>query len=484
MKRNWREILVKRDDYRWEIPQSYRSGMRVPGLIYANEKLLEQMGEEEVYEQVANVAYLPGIVRYSLAMPDIHWGYGFPIGGVAATRLTEGVISPGGVGFDINCGVRLLWTDLLVTDISSRLEKLIEALFYAIPSGLGSTGRIKVSPKELDQVLARGAHWIVAQGMGESEDLTLCEEEGCLRQADPGKVSDKAKKRGAPQLGTLGSGNHFLEIGVVDEIYEPTTAKVMGINSVGQILIWIHTGSRGLGHQVCTEYLQSLAQASSKYQIELPDRQLACAPVNSKEGQDYLAAMASAANFAWANRQCITHWAREAFGQVLGSSTRVNIRPVYDVAHNIAKIEEHKLDKTERLCVHRKGATRSFPPGHPQIPLQYRGIGQPVLIPGDMGRYSFVAVGTATAMKDSFGSTCHGAGRVQSRAAAKKGLRGTDVARQLAEEGILVKAGSLGGLAEEASIAYKDVREVAEVTHHAGLSRLVAKTRPLGVIKG
>lgn len=482
----WKEILKKLDDYRWEIPRSYKTGMSVPGLIFASESMLDHIGEEQVFQQVANVAFLPGIVGHSLAMPDIHWGYGFPIGGVAATRIEDGVVSPGGVGFDINCGVRLLRTNLTEEEVRPKIEQLVAELFVSIPSGVGSTGKIKVSEKELDKVLTKGSQWAVEKGYGEAEDIVVTEESGCIRGADPDTVSSKAKKRGVPQLGTLGSGNHFLEVEVVDEIYDRDAATAMGINDVGQVVVLIHTGSRGFGHQVCSDYVALLGEAVKRYGISLPDRQLACAPVNSPEGQNYLAAMACAANYAWTNRQCITHWARESFVKVFGKSLReLGMEQVYDVCHNIAKIEEYTIDgKKQTLCVHRKGATRAFPAGHPDVPDIYRNIGQPVLIPGDMGRCSYVALGTETAMKESFGSTCHGAGRIQSRSAAKRSLRGADVAKGLANRGITVKTGSMGSLAEEASEAYKDITEVVEVTHKVGISRKVARAVPIGVIKG
>ncbi len=482
----WREKVNKIDDYRWEIPTSYKAGMRVPGLIYASEAMLMHIFEERVFEQVANVAFLPGIVGHSLAMPDIHWGYGFPIGGVAATSIKDGVISPGGVGFDINCGVRLLRTNLTVDEVKPKIEQLISELYGNVPSGLGSEGKIRLSEKELNSVLMKGSRWALEKGFGKSEDIVVTEESGCMKQANSDRVSSKAKKRGIPQLGTLGSGNHFLEVEVVDEIYDSDSAKAMGIGELGQILVLIHTGSRGLGHEICGDYVRLLVEAVKKYDINLPDRQLACAPVSSAEGQDYLAAMACAANYAWTNRQCIAHWTRESFTKVFAKSqAEIGLEQIYDVCHNIAKIEEHTADGERlTLCVHRKGATRAFPAGHPSVPEVYRDIGQPVLIPGDMGRYSYIALGTERAMAESFGSTCHGAGRVQSRAAAKRSLRGAEVARQLADRGITVKAGSMSSLAEEASQAYKDVTEVVEVTDKAGISSKVARAVPLGVIKG
>jgi len=486
MAAQWRGKVNRIDDYRWEIPTSYKAGMRVAGLIYASQSMLEHIFEEQVFEQVANVAFLPGIVGHSLAMPDIHWGYGFPIGGVAATRVADGVISPGGVGFDINCGVRLLRTNLTVDEVRPEITKLVNELYENVPSGLGSEGKIRVSQKELDQVLTQGSRWALEKGLGEPEDILVTEEAGCIKQANPDKVSVKAKKRGIPQLGTLGSGNHFLEVEAVSEIYDPAAAGVMGITGVGQILVLIHTGSRGLGHEVCGDYVRLLGEAVKRYGIALPDRQLACAPVSSAEGQDYLEAMACAANYAWTNRQCIAHWTRESFARVFGRSQReIGLEQIYDVCHNIAKIEEHSVGgRRQRLCVHRKGATRAFPPGHRDVPERYRDIGQPVLIPGDMGRGSFVALGTERAMAESFGSTCHGAGRLKSRSAARRSLNGAEVARQLASRGITVKTGDLGSLAEEASPAYKDVAEVVEVTDKAGLSRKVVRTEPVGVIKG
>ncbi len=483
---SWKEILKKIDDYRWEIPTSYKPGMRVPGLIYADEHLLEQIGGEQSPEQVANVAFLPGIVGKALAMPDIHWGYGFPIGGVAATRVDDGVISPGGVGFDINCGVRLLTTNLMEKDVRPRIEEIVGQLFASIPSGMGSEGRIRVKGKEMDKVLRDGARWAVEKGYGDQEDLELTEENGRLKGADPDQVSEKARKRGIPQLGTLGSGNHFLEIQMVEEIYDESAAGVFGVHQTGQVVILIHTGSRGFGHQVCDDYLKTMGPAVRKYGIELPDRQLACAPVKSAEGQAYLAAMACAANYAWANRQCITHWTRQALSSIFGRRPReLGLRQVYDVAHNIAKIEEHAVDgKRLLVCVHRKGATRAFPAGHPDVPEAYKDVGQPVLIPGDMGRYSYVAVGTQGAMEETFGSTCHGAGRLQSRSKARRELSTSNVADELRAKGISFQVASKTALIEEASHAYKDVSEVVQVADGAGISRKVFRARPIGVIKG
>jgi len=483
---SWKELLKKIDDYRWEIETSYKPGMRVPGLLYADEHMLEQIGGEQSPEQVANVAFLPGIVGKSLAMPDIHWGYGFPIGGVAATRVSDGVISPGGVGFDINCGVRLLTTNLMEKDVRPKIEEIVGQLFVSIPSGMGSEGRIRVKGREMDRVLCDGARWAVEKGYGDQEDLEFTEENGRLKGADPDQVSDKAKKRGMPQLGTLGSGNHFVEIQMVEEIYDEAAAGVFGVHQAGQALILIHTGSRGFGHQVCDDYLKTMGSAVRKYGIELPDRQLACAPVKSPEGQAYLAAMACAANYAWANRQCITHWTRQTLSGIFGRSPgQLGLRQVYDVAHNIAKIEEHTADgKRLLVCVHRKGATRAFPAGHPDVPAAYKDVGQPVLIPGDMGRYSYVAVGTQRAMEETFGSTCHGAGRMQSRSKAKRELSSSDIADELRAKGITFQVASKSALVEEASSAYKDVSEVVAVADGAEISRKVFRARPIGVIKG
>ena len=482
----WTGPLEKVDEYRWRIPRNYKAGMRVDGLLFASQEMLKDILEEQPLEQVTNVAFLPGIVGCSLAMPDIHWGYGFPIGGVAAMRMSDGVVSPGGVGFDINCGVRLLRTNVTEAEVRPKIKELIDSLYLNVPSGLGSKGKIRLRSGEIDEVLVKGARWAVEKGYGRTEDLATTEEQGEMANADPTCVSSQAKQRGTPQLGTLGSGNHFLEVAVVDQIQEKDIARDMGIDQEGQVMLFVHCGSRGLGHQIATDYVREMVSAMKKYNIELPDRQLACAPLNSKEGQSYLAAMRCAANYAWANRQCIAHWVRQAFCQVLGKNEAdAGLELIYDVAHNIAKIEEHELnDKRIKLCVHRKGATRAFPAGHPEIPRKYTHIGQPVLIPGDMGRYSYVLVGTEQAMKESFGSTCHGAGRVKSRAAAKRQFRGEAILKELESRGITIRAGSMKGLAEEAPQAYKDVSSVVRVAHNSGISRIVARTRPIGVIKG
>ena len=482
----WNGPLEKIDDYRWRIPLSYKQGMRVPGIIYADADMVKQIREEQGPEQVANVAFLPGIVNYSLAMPDIHWGYGFPIGGVAAMRVDDGVVSPGGVGFDINCGVRLLRTNLRKEDVTPKIKPLMDALYNSVPSGVGSKGRIRLKGGEINEVLRKGSRWAVEHGYGRPEDLESTEENGEMAGADPTAVSGRARERGIPQLGTLGSGNHFLEVALVDKIYEPDIARAMGINELEQVVLYVHCGSRGLGHQVADDYVKEMVRAMARYGIDLPDRQLACSPVKSPEGQAYLAAMRGAANYAWANRQCIAHWVREAFCRVLGvKEADAGLELIYDVAHNIAKIEEHQVNGQKvKLCVHRKGATRAFPAGHPEVPHKYAHIGQPVLIPGDMGRTSYVLVGTEQAMKETFGSTCHGAGRVQSRSAAKRHLSGRDVLDSLQSRGITVRAGSLAGLAEEASEAYKDVSSVVGIAHNAGISKIVARTKPIGVIKG
>ncbi|GIW40673.1 MAG: RNA-splicing ligase RtcB [Candidatus Binatia bacterium] len=468
----------------WEIPKS--GGMRVPGRIYATEKLLRDIEKDESLRQVVNVAHLPGIVGYSLAMPDIHLGYGFPIGGVAAVDLEEGVISPGGVGYDINCGVRLVATSLRFEEIQPRLERLADALFEAIPCGVGSEGAIpKLSVSDEKRLIERGAAWAVERGYGTPDDLEHTEEGGCLAGADSDSVSETALKRGLTQVGTLGSGNHFLEVGRVDRVFRPDVASRLGLEE-GQVTVIIHSGSRGLGYQTCDDYLRVMAQAMQKYGIRLPDRQLACAPIRSPEGQRYLAAMACAANYAWVNRQVMMNLAERAFERVLGIGPRdLGFRLVYDVCHNIAKIEEHEVDGVrKRVCVHRKGATRAFGPGHPALPPAVREVGQPVLIPGDMGRYSFVLVGTEEAMRQTFGSTCHGAGRVLSRAESKRRSRGLDLEAELAKEGVLVRYQGRGTLAEEMPFAYKDVADVVDVMEEAGISLKVVRLKPAVVVKG
>ena len=477
--------LERLDAVRWRIPRDPKLGMRVDGLVFADDRLMASLRDDPALTQVANVATLPGIVGASLAMPDVHWGYGFPVGGVAATRVEDGVVSPGGIGFDINCGVRLLRTDLTADDLRPHLARLADALFAAVPSGVGARLGRRLRPTELDAVMAEGAAWAVGQGHGTPDDLERTEEGGHLAGADPGLVSARARERGADQLGTLGSGNHFLEVQVVDRIDHPEAAAAFGLE-LGLVTVMIHCGSRGLGHQVCTDQLAIMDRAVHRYGIWLPDRQLACAPLESEEGRAYLRAMAAAANFAWANRQMIADAVRGAFARTLGRPAEaLGIRQVYDLSHNIAKIEEHVVDgRTVRVCVHRKGATRAFPAGHPAVPAPYRGVGQPVLIPGDMGRQSFVCVGAPTAMTASFGSSAHGAGRNLSRHAAIRALRGVDVAAELAARGIEVRAERRDLLAEEASLAYKDVEAVVETAERAGLARSVVRLRPLAVIKG
>ena len=472
------------DAWRWRIPRE--GAMRTDGLIFASAKMMQDLRREQALEQVCNVATLPGIVGPSMAMPDIHWGYGFPIGGVAAFDAEEGVVSPGGVGYDINCGVRLLRSNLDAAAIRPHLAKLADELFHNVPSGVGSHRRdLKLSVSEEKKVLAKGAAWAVRQGFGETGDLDRIEGQGVIAGADPEMVSKRALERGRAQLGTLGSGNHFIEIQQVEEVYDESTADVLGLYP-GQVTVSIHTGSRGLGYQVCDDYLKVMLKAARKYGISLPDRQLCCAPLQSDEARSYLAAMACAANFAFANRQMITAWVRETFEQVLNKGpSELRLGVIYDVCHNIAKWEQHQVDgKERRLCVHRKGATRAFPPGHTEIPEVYRQIGQPVLIPGDMGRYSYVLTGTAGAYQETFGSTCHGAGRVMSRQAAKKAARGRDLIGELAEFGILVRAAGRATVAEEMPDAYKDVADVVDVVQRAGIGHIVARLKPMAVIKG
>ena len=475
--------LEKIDNYRWMIPKSGK--MRVPGLIFSSEDMLKQIFSDEAPVQVKNAATLPGIVKYSMAMPDIHWGYGLPIGGVIATDIDSGIISPGGVGSDINCGVRLVRTDLVRSDIKDYVKELISVIFQEVPCGVGSRGRIKLSREDEKNVLIKGSQWAVNNGYGWAEDADFTEDNGRLEGADTSAVSNRALDRGRDQLGTLGSGNHFLEIQVVDTIFNQEKAEKLGIFK-GQICVMIHCGSRGLGHQVCDDYLEKMGRAVSKYGIELPDRQLACAPLDSPEGRQYFSAMKAAANYAYANRQCILHWVRGSFEKVLGKSAEsMGMHLVYDVTHNTAKIEEHTVDgKKVRLCVHRKGATRSFPEHNPVLPEKYYEIGQPVIIPGDMGRSSFLLVGKDKAMEYSFGSTCHGAGRLMSRRKAIKSARGRAINRELEDKGIFVMSRGRDTLKEECPEAYKDVKDVVDVVHNAGLSEKIAKLIPIGVVKG
>jgi len=478
------EITIEKiDDYRFKIPRT--GGMRVPGLLYVDERILKDVRIDESPRQVANVAHLPGIIRNSLAMPDMHWGYGFPIGGVAATGLDDGVISPGGVGYDINCGCRLIATDLVKEDIEPRLSDLVAVLFNTIPCGVGSTGEIRLSKADERKVLVEGAAWAVKQGFGLPEDIEYTEERGAMQGADPSAVSEKALARGKQQLGTLGSGNHFLEVDLVEEVYDGTAADAFGLER-GKVCVMLHSGSRGFGYQVCDDYLREMGKAVNKYNINIPDRQLASAPVKSPEGQAYFSAMACAANYAWANRQCLMHWTRQVFEKTLQMSPGdLNMKLVYDVCHNIAKFEMHEVDGEKRkVCVHRKGATRAFPPGHPDIPEAYRHVGQPVLIPGDMGTNSYVLAGTERAMQETFGSTCHGAGRLRSRSQSKRMTDASKVLSDLRKKGILVMARGKKTIAEEAPDAYKDIDRVVDVVHYAGISKKVAKLRPLCVIKG
>lgn len=476
------EQLTKINDWLWELPVSHKSGMRVPGRVYASEEMLRHAVDENALEQVANVAFLPGIQKHSLAMPDIHWGYGFPIGGCAATDPKEGgVVSPGGVGYDINCGVRLMRTNLRQADVASRMKELVAQLFRDVPCGLGEGSDLELSVTDEKACIREGAAWAVKRGFGKLEDLDFIEERGCLESAEPSGITSRALERGAGQVGSLGSGNHFLEVQVVDEIFDADAAEVMGL-SVGQVTVMIHCGSRGFGYQVCDDYLKTMRNVPQKYGIGLPDRQLVCAPVESAEGREYLAAMRCAANYAFANRQVLMAKTEQAFQRALRISPReLGMELVYDVPHNIAKMERHG---GRMLCVHRKGATRAFPPGHESLPGRYRGIGQPVLVPGDMGRCSFVLVGTQAAMEQTWGTVCHGAGRMMSRAAAVKHGSMADLRHAMDEAGVVMMAHGKGAALEEAPWAYKDVEDVVEVCHQAGIARKVARLRPIGVIKG
>lgn len=476
--------LQKINDYTWEIPKEDK--MRVPGRVFASGALLDRIREDKSLEQVRNVAHLPGIVGHSLAMPDIHQGYGFPIGGVAATRETDGVVSPGGVGYDINCGVRLVTTGLVESDVQPKLDRLVDALYNAVPTGVGaSSGFRKLNEKELRRVVVQGAHWPIEKGYGFREDIAHIEEGGCLDGADPDAVSPAAYARGREQLGSLGSGNHFLEVEIVDEIFRPEVAEVLGLRHRG-VVFSIHSGSRGFGHQVCTDYLRVMDRALSKYEITLPDRQLACAPIQSEEGRAYLGAMKAAANFAWANRQTMMGLALDAFQKIFNVGPReLGATLIYDVCHNIAKMEEHDVDGVRmRVCVHRKGATRAFPAHHPLTPPDYKEVGQPVFIPGDMGRYSYVLVGQPRGMKESFGSSCHGAGRLLSRTAALKAGQGRKLSQELLQKGVHVRARGMKTLAEEMPEAYKDVAEVVAVMDALDLTHIVARLVPVAVIKG
>jgi tRNA-splicing ligase RtcB len=475
--------LEKITDWLWEIPKV--GDMRVPGRIYASEALIAHVREDQTFDQVANVACLPGILGYSMAMPDIHWGYGFPIGGVAAFDLDTGVISPGGVGYDINCGVRLMRTNLTREEMEPKLQNAINGLFKHVPSGVGSKGQLKLKKRELQKALVGGARWAVEEGYGDKEDLEFIEESGRMPDADPEAISDRAYERGGPQLGTLGSGNHFVEIGYVSEVFDAETAQAFGLFE-NQITVTVHTGSRGFGHQVCDDYIKAFKRSRYSREIPLPDPQLCCAPIRSEEGKRYYGAMCAGVNFAFANRQMIGHWTRESLMRTLGISPReLGIRVVYEVAHNIAKIEEHQVDGAKQMvCIHRKGATRAFAPGHPDVPKVYREVGQPVLIPGDMGRYSYVLAGTREAMENTFGSTCHGAGRMLSRHAAIKRAKGKSVWDELKKYDVVVKSAGMRTIVEEMPEAYKDVSDVVEAVANAGISKLVVQIRPMGCIKG
>ncbi len=476
--------LERLDPYRFRIPR--HGDMRVDGIVFASDRLIADLRDDPTLDQVANVACLPGIVGASLAMPDAHWGYGFPIGGVAAFDADEGVVSPGGVGYDINCGVRLLRSSLRRDEVVPRRRELVDALFAALPTGVGSHRRDeRLTPREERAVLTRGAAWAVDHGFGWASDLEVLEAGGALPGADPDAVSERALERGRAQLGTVGSGNHFVEVGYVAEVWDPADAAALGLEE-GAVTVLIHSGSRGFGYQVCDDAVKSMVRVAAKYGIRLPDRQLCCAPLRSPEAREYLAAMACAANYAFANRQRMAHGVRQAFERVLGASPREHgLHSVYDVCHNIAKMETHVVEGKERaVCVHRKGATRAFPAGHPEVPERYRAVGQPVLIPGDMGRYSYVLIGQERAMRDSFGSSCHGAGRVMSRTAAKRAARGRSLLRELEDHGVTVRSAGMATVAEEMPEAYKDVADVVDVVDGAGLSRRAARLVPICVIKG
>ena len=481
----WNGPVDRIDKWRISIPKEYKRTMKVPGLIYIDESMMEKAREDNALQQVVNVAQLPGILGASIAMPDIHWGYGFPIGGVAAMDADEGVVSPGGVGYDINCGVRLLRTNLTFEEINGKMDTLADKLFQNIPSGVGSTGRIKLSAQDEKAVLEKGAAWAVEHGYGWEADLDVTEENGRMDRADAKAVSARAMERGKQQLGTLGSGNHFLEIQEVTGIFDAEKAETFGLQK-GQIVIMIHTGSRGFGYQVCDDQLEEMIRAMSKFKIRVPDKQLVCAPIGKPEGEMYLAAMAAAANYAWANRQIIMHGVRQTFEQVFEKSAQdLDMHLVYDVAHNIAKFETHVFEGKERkVLVHRKGATRAFGPKHSEVPLRYQSAGQPVLIPGDMGTASYVLAGTQKAMDETFGSTCHGAGRMMSRHAAIRATEGREIAKELEDKGITVRSSGKLTLKEEAPEAYKDIHHVVEVVHQAGISTKVAKMKPLVVVKG
>lgn len=478
----WDKVIEVVDKNRYRIPRSYKKEMRVDAMIFSNPELIKHVVADLSLEQAANVATLPGILGQALAMPDMHQGYGFPIGGVAGMDPDDGVVSPGGVGFDINCGVRLMASPLKLNEIQSRMDELVTEIFKAVPTGAGKDGKVRLDNRALDAVLRDGAKWAVKEGYGTNDDIDCTEDGGCLPYAIPEKISDRAKKRGASQLGTLGSGNHFLEVDVVDQILDQEAAKAFGLFE-NQICFMVHCGSRGLGHQVCTDFVSIMQPVMKRSGIYVPDRELACCSINSQEGQDYLGAMAAAANFAFANRQAIMQWVRDVVKKLFGRD--VELTQVYDVAHNMAKFENHTIDGFEkRLLVHRKGATRAFPAGRPELAEKFQRVGQPVIIPGDMGRASYVLVGTEQALKESFGSVCHGAGRLMSRTQARKGRDSRDVISDLKARGVIAKASSREGLTEEVPEAYKSIDEVVKAVRDAGLARPVARLRPVGVVKG
>jgi len=481
-----KKILKKITDYLYEIPKEFRSDMRVPARIYTDEKLLEAILQDRSLEQAVNVATLPGILKYSLAMPDIHQGYGFPIGGVAAIKWDGGVISPGGVGYDINCGVRILTSQITRPELEPKFEHLIDSLFQTVPSGVGKGGKLVVTKKEMDVVMSEGIDWAIKKDFATKDDKEYCEENGRIKSANPDKVSEAAKKRGQDQIGTLGSGNHFLEVQYVAKIFDEEIAKIFGLFP-NQITVMVHTGSRGLGHQTCTDYLRILNRKLYEWKFRLPDRELIYAPLDSKEGQDYFSAMSAAANFAWVNRQYLTYLSRQVFKDELGKEfgAKAELKLIYDVAHNIAKKEIYEIDgKKVEVCMHRKGATRAFGPGNPLIPAKYKKVGQPILIPGTMGTSSYVLAGTKKAEAETFGSVCHGAGRSLSRSAAKRQVSGRQIKEELRKRGIFVRCASFADIAEEAPLAYKDVSEVVDLVAKAGLAQKVAQLYPLGVVKG
>ncbi len=477
--------LKKISDYEWEIPKTFRGDMRVPVRVFVSERLLNEAMRDKSLEQAVNAATLPGLVGHVLVMPDMHQGYGFPIGGVAATRYPDGVISPGAIGYDINCGVRLLGSQITFEEARPYLGELATALDRKCPSGVGKGGQLRLSERELERLCVEGSRWALKRGYASEADVRRTEEGGQLKGADPSHVSERAKKRGRPQVGTLGAGNHFIEVDLVEKIYHPQAAQVMGLEE-GKLALQIHCGSRGFGHQVCSDYVRTFQGAVKRYGIQLPDRELVCAPMDSPEGEAYLAAMRCAANYAFANRQVLAHWVREAFEEVLGRRVRsAGLHQVYDIAHNMGKIETHQVEgKRIQVCVHRKGATRAFGPGYEGLPEEYREIGQPVLVPGSMGTASWVLVGTEGSMQRSFGSTCHGAGRTMSRSKAKKTIWGEDLRKRLEGDGIHIRAGSMAGLAEEAPAAYKDVDSVVDTVSGAGIAKKVARLTPVAVVKG